>query len=58
MPKFFRFDDICVNADMNLANEMVDYLHETFNGCRVIFCVSPLVHDMSYEKGKHKQRIR
>tara|TARA_A100001515_G_scaffold74020_1_gene58854 strand:- start:5796 stop:6371 length:576 start_codon:yes stop_codon:yes gene_type:complete len=57
VPKFFRFDDICINADMNLANEMVDFLHETFNGCRVIFCVSPLVHDMSHEKGKHKQRI-
>lgn len=53
----FRFDDICVNADMNLANKMANWLKEKFSDCEVIFCFSPLVHDMSGETGKNSQRI-
>jgi hypothetical protein len=55
--KIFRFDDICLNADMKTANSMARFLKEKFEGCEVLFCVSPLVHDMSDEEGKHRQRI-
>jgi len=55
--KIFRFDDICINADMNVVNQMTNYLFETFPNCDVMWGVSPLVHDMSGTIGKAKQRI-
>ena len=58
MNRVFRFDDVCVNADMQLINDMTDFLLENFSGCRIIWGVSPLVHDMSQEKCEiTKQRI-
>lgn len=39
----FRFDDVCINSDMELHNKMTDYLLEKFPGCEVIWAVSPLV---------------
>ena len=55
--KTFRFDDICLNADMKTAHKMARFLKDRFDNCRILFCVSPLVHDMPDEEGKHKQRI-
>lgn len=56
--KIFRFDDVCINADMKLINDMTDYLFDKFIGCQVIWGVSPLVNDMSNEKSDiSKQRI-
>lgn len=56
--KIFRFDDVCINADMELINNMTNFLVERFVGCTVLWGVSPLVHDMSYEKSDvSKQRI-
>lgn len=40
----FRFDDICINSDMDKAHDMANILHLRFPGCKVIFAVSPLVH--------------
>lgn len=40
----FRFDDVCVNADLNLIQQMTDYVYDTFQDCTVIYGVSPLVH--------------
>ena len=57
MKRVFRFDDICVNADMKNVNAMVNFLKKEVSGCEIILCVSPLVHDMSSEEGKDKERI-
>lgn len=58
MSKIFRFDDVCINADMTLINDMTDFLFDRFPDCTVLWGVSPLVHDMSKEKSDvEKQRI-
>lgn len=49
----FRFDDVCVNSDIELHNQMTDYLFDKFPGCQVIWAISPLVH--SFEK--ERQRV-
>jgi hypothetical protein len=41
MTRIFRFDDICINADMELAHVMASHLLQHGD---VWFCVSPLVH--------------
>jgi hypothetical protein len=56
--KIFRFDDVCINADMELINKMTDFLFKKFPKCVVLWGVSPLVHDMSQEVNEiTKQRI-
>lgn len=56
--KRFRFDDVCINADMDLIHNMTNFLFEMFPDCQVVWGVSPLVHDMSKENSeKTKQRI-
>lgn len=56
--KIFRFDDICINADMVLINDMTNFLFDRFPTCVVLWGVSPLVHDMSEEKNEiTRQRI-
>jgi hypothetical protein len=56
--KIFRFDDVCINADMKLINNMTDFMFKKFPSCIVLWGVSPLVHDMSNEKSDiEKQRI-
>ena len=39
----FRFDDVCINCDIELHNQMTDYLFERFPDCEVIWAVSPAV---------------
>jgi hypothetical protein len=53
----FRFDDVCINANMNLINEMTEFLFSSFANCEVLWGVSPLVNDMSNFTGKSKERI-
>ena len=55
--KIFRFDDICLNADMDLHIGIAEHIIKKIPSAEVIFCVSPLVHDMEAEGGKTKQRI-
>lgn len=56
--KTFRFDDVCINADMNLINEMTNHFFYKFPNCVVLWGVSPLLHDMSEEKNEiDQQRI-
>lgn len=57
MNKVFRFDDICVNADMEKANEMARILRKKFPTCEILFCISPLVHDMGDTSGVTSERI-
>jgi hypothetical protein len=53
----FRFDDVCINADLELIQQMTDYLYDTFPGCEVMYGVSPLVHRMSTGDKVKDQRI-
>lgn len=53
----FRFDDVCINADMGLIQRMTDWLFETFPECEVIYGISPLVHRMDTEDYIKNQRV-
>lgn len=44
MRYIFRFDDVCINADLELIQQMTDYIFDTFQDSNVIYGVSPLVH--------------
>lgn len=55
--KTFRFDDICINTDMDMVQRMTDYLFDAFRGCRVIYGVSPLVHEMDTGDKVKDQRV-
>tara|TARA_R110000824_G_scaffold197814_3_gene381460 strand:- start:725 stop:1276 length:552 start_codon:yes stop_codon:yes gene_type:complete len=57
MKKVFRFDDICINADMKSVNKMVKFLNEEVTDCEILFGISPLVHDMISEDEIESQRI-
>jgi hypothetical protein len=52
----FRFDDVCINADMLLIQRMTDYLFDELPQCKVIYGVSPLVHQCGTDPVK-KQRV-
>lgn len=49
----FRFDDVCGTSDMELTNNLTDFLLKRFPSCRVIWAISPLVHDSQI----HSQRV-
>lgn len=49
----FRFDDVCINSDMELHNQMTDWLLDRFPGCEVIWAISPMVDSLQ----KSKQRV-
>jgi hypothetical protein len=55
--KKFRFDDVCINADMTLIQRMTDYLFDNVPHCEVIYGVSPLVHQINSSDKTEKQRI-
>ena len=55
--RIFRFDDICINADMDTSIKFAEHIKQTIPSAEVIFCISPLVHDMSSEKGITSERI-
>ena len=55
--KVFRFDDININEDMERTVKIAEFIRHRFVDCKVIFCFSPLVHDMSKEAGKNRERI-
>lgn len=58
MKTIFRFDDICINTDMENANGIARTLLEKVNGSEIMYCVSPLVHDMSRETDREtRERI-
>ena len=54
----FRFDDVCINADMDRTNAQTDFLFEKFPDSEVIWGISPLVHDMSNEEDRPSKRER
>ena len=57
MNKIFRFDDICINTDMDKANAMGRLFRRTFPNCEIWFCIAPLVHDMRGATGSTAERL-
>ena len=53
----FRFDDVCVNANMGKANDMAKIIRNKFPSSEILFGISPLVHDMSEYTGVTSERI-
>lgn len=53
----FRFDDVCINTDVELIHQMTDFLFEKFPECRIIWGVSPMVHQMEYGDSVKDQRV-
>lgn len=43
--RIFRFDDVCINADINLINDIASFILERVPDCQILFGVSPLVHN-------------
>lgn len=52
----FRFDDICINTDMDLVQRMTDYLYDNLY-CTIIYGISPLVHRMETGDKVKDQRV-
>jgi hypothetical protein len=55
--KTFRFDDININEDIQKTIRIADLIKSKIQNVRIIFCISPLVHDMAQASGKDKERI-
>ncbi len=53
----FRFDDVCINADLQLIQQMTDYLFDEGKARQVIYGISPLVHRMQTGNYVKDQRI-
>lgn len=47
--KVFRFDDICINSDIVEVHNITEYLQQRFD-CRIIWAVSPMVHNLVGER--------
>lgn len=55
--RMFRFDDVSINSRMEETEWMTEHFLERFPDSVVLWGISPLVHDMTGEEGKHKERI-
>ena len=55
--KTFRFDDININENLEKTIEIARIVKSKFPCARIIFCISPMVHDVSNEEGKNAERI-
>lgn len=53
----FRFDDVCINSDMNETNKIAELIFSLYPDARVLFGVSPLVHDMTTNLGANNVNI-
>jgi len=52
----FRFDDICINCDMDKAHAMAEFMVKRFDA-DIWFCVSPMVSDMSRRPSESPERV-
>src|SRR3990167_4980848 len=52
----FRFDDVCINSDMDNCNEIALYLHEQFPQAEIMYAISPLIFEINSEDEIEKQR--
>lgn len=57
MEKVFRFDDICINIDMKNAITIAEYVKKHIVDVEVLFCVSPVVHNILSEDETIRQRV-
>lgn len=48
----FRFDDVSCNSNMELHNQMTDWLFDKFSECKIIWAVSPIVDSGQKEYGR------
>ena len=55
--KTFRFDDININEDLEKTIKIASFVKSRIPNAKIIFCISPMVHDMSSEGGKESERI-
>jgi hypothetical protein len=53
----FRFDDICINTDMEMVKKMTDFLFKNFSPCKVIYGISPLVNKINSTDNIVRQRV-
>lgn len=44
--KVFRFDDVSANTDMGVLGQITHYLIDKFPGCKFIYCISPICHEL------------
>jgi hypothetical protein len=51
--KTFRFDDVCINSDMELLNSLTDFLFAKIPDCEVMWAISPAVVQME----RYLQRV-
>ncbi len=55
--KVFRFDDICINSNMEEANHMASTILEKHPDATVLYCISPCVNNMESPDRITSQRI-
>ncbi len=55
--RVFRFDDININEDLEKTVQIASVIRDKIPDARVIFCISPMVNDMSSHNGKDAERI-
>lgn len=55
--KIFRFDDICINSDIDLANEISRLILENIPNAKIIYAISPLVSNLSDSLEPDRQRV-
>ena len=41
----FRFDDVCINADLNHINSITDLILEKYPDAKIVYAISPMVHE-------------
>ena len=46
----FRFDDICLNTDMDHANELAEMIRGNLFGVRIMYCISPICFELNNER--------
>lgn len=56
--RVFRIDDVSINTDAKKLEQMIMWLQDKFDGCRIILAVSPAVSDMSAcEQELNRERV-
>lgn len=53
----FRCDDVSINTDLNKLQSMRELLRKFYGNAKIIYGISPLVHNMQEETGLARERI-
>ena len=57
MEKIFRFDDICINTDIQNAIKIATHINSIFENVNIVFAISPLVNNIISEDTTISQRV-